>query len=591
MLRGQPKSWSSPLELRLHIGGSEQRYRLWVFEVRHGGKSRPEEEYRIQVSNGPKEVLNERGFVDVLLGYSKDLDVLVGYDPRYVEKYLKDYAIREGGSDSAQVSLQTLKDAAKNGVAYEAKDTKIVGPNTRVAAFRPEHLAAFLAQREAFLDGKVAMAQALSAAGGSSFAAYAGARQLHFPPRVVARYVAALTTKPLVILTGVSGTGKTKLAQLSAEFFSRIEAAHWSSAQLGVAAVSPDGAAEYGTVSGVDETRFALVAVRPSWTDGRSLLGYFNPLTGAYEPTQALILLLRARQAAAATPAGAPAPPYFLILDEMNLARVEHYFSDFLSAIETRKQGPAGIEQEAVVLHDQATAPTIQAPKLDGTSETLEVPARLPIPTNVFFTGTVNVDETTHGFSPKVLDRAHVIEFDEVDLAAYRAGIPASPGAAAEPTIGLPERIEPATLATRQDYAKLPLEVHERLLRLNSSLSAARLHLGYRSVNEIAAFYLRYRAMLSGPDAGALDREAFDAAMLQKILPRLSGTRSRLEGPLLALLRELSGATTLPSDADAAFAALRAAVAPGTAPYPASAKRTLEMLETLREFGFVSFFK
>jgi 5-methylcytosine-specific restriction endonuclease McrBC GTP-binding regulatory subunit McrB len=96
--------------------------------------------------------------------------------------------------------------------------------------------------------------------------------------------------------------------------------------------------------------------------------------------------------------------PFFLILDEMNLARVEHSFSDFLSSLESG---------EPLLLHDH------ESPGGDDAGEPLTVPAHLKIHENVFFTGTVNIDETTYMFSPKVLDRAFTLELNEVNLATF----------------------------------------------------------------------------------------------------------------------------------------------------------------------------
>ena len=107
------------------------------------------------------------------------------------------------------------------------------------------------------------------------------------------------------------------------------------------------------------------------------------------------VLLLRAAEAERQALARNEAPPqFFLILDEMNLARVEHYLSDFLSCMETRGHDAdrGRIEQEPLVLHEQETV-TATVPGIDGTSASVQVPARLRMPTNVYITGTVNVDE------------------------------------------------------------------------------------------------------------------------------------------------------------------------------------------------------
>ena len=177
--------------------------------------------------------------------------------------------------------------------------------------------------------------------------------------------------------------------------------------------------------------RIAFISVRADWTDGRAMLGYYNPLTETYVPTELLRLLLHA--------AAHPDEPHFVILDEMNLAKVEYYFSDFLSAMES------GTE---IALHDAGENVTAEVQGRE-----LLIPERIRIPPNLLFTGTVNVDETTFMFSPKVLDRANVIQFHTVDLKGYRG--PGSsqrerrlraagrrrPGAAAARRAGAPRRL------------------------------------------------------------------------------------------------------------------------------------------------------
>ena len=124
--------------------------------------------------------------------------------------------------------------------------------------------------------------------------------------------------------------------------------------------------------------RFALVAVRPDWTDHQSILGFVNPITECYESTQVLDLVLRAERALDAADEKPSAPRYFMLLDEMNLARVEHYFSDWLACSESRRLRPDGsITQQAVPLHRSTDRMVTTLAKSDGSTETLPVPASL----------------------------------------------------------------------------------------------------------------------------------------------------------------------------------------------------------------------
>ena len=138
--------------------------------------------------------------------------------------------------------------------------------------------------------------------------------------------------------------------------------------------------------------------MRPEWTDPTGLTGYYDVLSNRYvvPPFLEAVLLATAY----------PDSPVFVVLDEMNLARVEYYFSDVLSAIETG---------EALLLHANSVP-------LEGTTGT-SIRAELPLPPNLYITGTVNVDETTNAVSDKVLDRAVVIDMSAVDLAGFLAGL------------------------------------------------------------------------------------------------------------------------------------------------------------------------
>jgi hypothetical protein len=167
------------------------------------------------------------------------------------------------------------------------------------------------------------------------------------------RYHLSLKTRGFVILAGISGGGKTWLAEAYA--------------------------AAVGAVP-------LLVPVAPNWNTNEDLLGFFNPLDSTYHDTRFSLFLRQAAQDADRAALAQHTPrPYHLILDEMNLARVEYYFATFLSAMETRlRHGDATIEL--------------------GPKENVNLPA------NLKFVGTVNVDETTHGFADKVYDRAQLIE-------------------------------------------------------------------------------------------------------------------------------------------------------------------------------------
>jgi hypothetical protein len=586
--REQPASAGNPVRVVVRSAEGEVRYRVWCFDITHGGGGptvRAADEFRIQISNGPQDAIDANGQTDLLLGYARDDDVIVGYDRRYLKHYLTKAKKGERPSPSAQVKRGDIVAGAEKGFHRSTKDTQIAGPQTAFLAFRPGHLPVFVRFYDQLLKGtmKPEEAAAMLPAGGHDLQTFCEERGFFFPPTLIARYVAALAAKPFVILSGISGTGKTKLAQIVAEYYTRSAAG----AAAGGSSSPTTGTGflfEAGPSAGTDRSRVAFVPVRPDWTDNQAILGFLNPITQHYESTGTLELILRARRAAdEARAAKRVAPPYFLILDELNLARVEHYFSDFLSLIESRKKGAAGtIDQESIVLH-RAEKVEVEAPRPDGTTEKLAVPARLELPTNLYVTGTVNVDETTHGFSPKVLDRAFVLEFEDVDLEGFRTNVFSKTAGA----VDLPKDLPPYELVTRAHFIALTTTAHEHLKAVNGILEEARLHVGYRTASEIALFVERYKPMLSGRTLEAAEREALDAAILQKILPRIHGSRPRLELSLVRLALYLRDRTVAANaDADTTIDADA-----GSAIFPASFARTIEMLETLRSYGFVSFFK
>jgi hypothetical protein len=185
-------------------------------------------------------------------------------------------------------------------------------------------------------------------------------------------YHVALQTRPLVILPGISGTGKTRLTRLYAD-------------------------AVYDIPPGRDNPFYLAVAVQPDWHNARDLLGYYNALTGSYHPTPFLRFLLQA--------AADPQQPHYVCLDELNLARPEYYLAPILSAMET---------SEGLI---DLGAPLPEVPLVGG--GVVLSPLRLPL--NLRLTGTVNVDESTFALSDKLLDRANVIELTDVDLPGFRA--------------------------------------------------------------------------------------------------------------------------------------------------------------------------
>jgi MoxR-like ATPase len=299
---------------------------------------------------------------------------------------------------------------------------------------------------------------------------------------LITRAVVSALTKRFLTLTGLSGSGKTKLAEAIA---------YW--------------------LANEPVEQVVMVAVGADWTNNEPLLGYADAITpGRYcAPAGGILQLL---DHAIKT----PKLPHFLILDEMNLSQVERYFADFLSAMES--------SSPELALHGQGTL------KADGD---LDVPARQALPPNVFIIGTVNVDETTYMFSPKVLDRANVIEFrvSPDQMEAFLA-VPAA-SVSVKDLAGQGAHYAEAFVSRAKADASLDpadaAQLQQDLLALFKPLSDVGAEFGYRSAKEIARFVAIHRE-LSGE--GWQYKEALDAQLMQKLMPKLHGSERKLSGVL-----------------------------------------------------------
>lgn len=358
------------------------------------------------------------------------------------------------------------------------------------------------------------------------------------------RVVTSLAAKPFLILAGLSGSGKTLLG---------IMVSHWM-------ASTPE--------------QVEVVAVGADWSSKHHLLGYPDALDASrFVRTPALDLLLRA--------AAEPSEPFFLVLDEMNLSHVERYFSDFLSAMES-----------AQPIH------------LHGSDEPRDgVPAKLEFPRNLFLIGTINVDETTYMFSPKVLDRANVIEFT-VSRAAMREYLESGArldtanllgaGAAFGASLVDFSVSQPALADIGEESAPVLVNALDLLF---DTLDRAGLQFGYRTAREVIRYAIAQRRM-SGENWAL--KAALDAQVVQRIIPRLGGDMARLQPILLAILAYcLASSLALPPDPtkiDEELSALRGVAfdvlsercSEAEANFPLTANKIARMLAKLREHGFTT---
>lgn len=317
-----------------------------------------------------------------------------------------------------------------------------------------------------------------------------------------------------------------------------------------------------------------FISVQSNWTDRTELFGFYNQIEGKYNSTPFLRFLQQA--------ADNPAVPHLLILDEMNLSKVEHYFSDFLSCLESRILDGAEVIQEPIYLHGRGDYVEANDPLVEL------VPSKLYLPPNLYVTGTVNVDETTYMFSPKVLDRANVIEFNDVDFSLLEGS-----EASDDETLVLSSMpvFGGTTPVNVSDYLNAPDGVKAMLKELVELLKPHSLHFGYRVAQEVARFVNSVRTFV-GDNQAAIDA-AFDAQLVQKVLPKFSGSQAQLEEPLrkvlCRLLQDQKGLEVdAPEQITQAWLEQNAAAIAG-ARFPLATDKIRRMLTDLNQRGFTSF--
>lgn len=450
--------------------------------------------------------------------------------------------------------------------------------------------------------------------------------KLIFSNEDILNYYISLKTKPFVILMGLSGSGKSELAIRFAD-----------------------------AITGGDKLKYAFVPVEAGWVDNKSLLGYFNPITQTYSCTDFLKIILRAYYNytnSIIENKREEICPYFIILDEMNLSKVEYYFSKFLSVLETKKSIPlrelddelgqeidvkrldeAIVLTEPISLHNEIKwvgtdingvslnkdlsepknideiTPGMKVRDKDGyiweiTEEDLEfmkefesihrekknhviwkkmitgtyikwvidnkgssyyekkrgnsqlfIPPQIRIPPNVYFTGTVNIDETTYMFSPKVLDRANSIELINIDIESFEKmiiqDIPDSDEISDK--IGLKDIIKQFTYDFEVKFDLENIKINSSSIKSNTALfdklikkyfntikglnktfeKSPKFKFGYRVIHEMFKYLVNTFDLL-GVSENAYDF-AVDIQLKQKILPKIHGMKSELKDLLDSL--------------------------------------------------------
>ncbi|MGP8024395.1 MAG: MrcB family domain-containing protein [Methanobacterium sp.] len=372
-----------------------------------------------------------------------------------------------------------------------------------------------------------------------SFNEYLKEKNYLYTSETVENFLLSLKVKPFVILTGNSGTGKTKIAQLYAEYLQT-----------------------------KNKGSYQIIPVGANWTENRHLLGFYNVITQDYQNTRSLELLLECSDDCN--------NPYILILDEMNLSHVERYFADFLSAMESGKTIP---------LHSN-----------NNSENPLTIPKELEIPNNILVVGTVNVDETTYMFSPKVLDRANTIEFATYPAKNYilrefeENNFNGDIKYLEDPLSNL--NIREAKVKDLEDLLKdvqipgnsdLWSILADEINNFQIALGKAGFDFGFRVIDEILRFMYVAWLYEKSPDNWNNWRRYFDAQIMQKMLPKIHGSQRELDITLENLFKlcytdNIENSIWYSQELKEEFSI-----------YPNSAKKLQWMGKTLQEKRFVSF--
>ena len=346
-----------------------------------------------------------------------------------------------------------------------------------------------------------------------------------YPRHIIENYITLLRTKDLIVLAGDSGSGKTNLIKSFAK-----------------------------AVGG----KSVIIPVKPNWTSSEDLLGYYNPLEKKYLATPFLEALLEAQKN--------PDIPYFICLDEMNLARVEYYFADFLSLLESRDEEPeiklyAEDESAHVLSELKAVVEIIQAGKekysQDGIvnfiellkdeelnvhlrqafgfsdknslikyhseirrmlSAVMTMPSSIKMPANVHIIGAINIDETTHYLSPKILDRAHIMRFESPLLSNWEQ-ILSEVDEYDFDDVSKPLIIDGEALGVRENYPKFDRE--NEFCKLFIDLNKEFFHklgvdFGMRTIRQ----GLNYQALFK--DVNGDSFQSINNFLLHKVLPKFT---------------------------------------------------------------------
>lgn len=352
------------------------------------------------------------------------------------------------------------------------------------------------------------------------------AKTNYSPSALSTSYLTAMRTKPFLLLAGISGTGKSRIVkQMAFESCPDIPALRSDKTAPG---------------------NYELIEVKPNWHDSSELLGYESEIGGPhYVVTPFVRFLVKAMRY--------PDVLFFVCMDEMNLAPVEQYFAEFLSVLESRK-----LLSDGTITSEPLIKANIFSKYADQLHRDLDITDTetykavydrlkndgLRLPSNLIVVGTVNMDETTHQFSRKVIDRAMTIEMNIEDAETpfknfFEGGDALHYYDNPQPKdLFLPKVVqasEALSILSAEDAAYLKENVPGLLHSLNSALNGTPFKIAYRVQNELILYFLSLREENPDEAAEALLAQAIDAILMMKVLPRIEGDEDLLDKPLKAL--------------------------------------------------------
>ena len=349
------------------------------------------------------------------------------------------------------------------------------------------------------------------------------------------KLLTALQTKPFLLLAGISGTGKSRIVK-----------------EMAFASCPNEDDLQKDNVT---PGNYLLVEVKPNWHDSTELLGYESSIKNNYVLTPFVKFLYKAMKH--------PEVPFFVCLDEMNLAPIEQYFAEFLSILESRKlmedgetilteplidacifnkypqlakelSGRSSIERPQNNSEYMVTSPVEDYIPMEEEYKELQENG-LRIPQNVLVIGTVNMDETTHQFSRKVIDRAMTIEMNEVKFDTFFESSDEL-GYTDEP-LGKEYFLPRYTSAGKalesipEDADYIKANVPTLLEQLNETLDKTPFKVAYRVQNELVLYFVSLRQEADNKELSTeeLLNKAMDGILMMKVLPRIEGDKDLLE--------------------------------------------------------------